>query len=139
MGKSFERKYFSSENVGKTLNGIVDYWDKMAKSVEGKGKVIGQETYDAFEPGYNKSKVVGMGPYARLAYEDSVKKTKTRNVYDQSGNALFNKYNYEKNRWVNFANGKYEPSKYDKSEEAKLVRNILKKGRKATAEEMEFV
>lgn len=139
MGKSFERKYFSSENVGKTLNGIVDYWDKMAKSVEGKGKVIGQETYDAFEPGYNKSKVVGMGPYARLAYEDSVKKTKTRNVYDQSGNALFNKYNYEKNRWVNFANGKYEPSKYDKSEEAKLVRNILKKGRKATAEEMAFV
>lgn len=139
MGKSFERKYFSSENVGKTLNGIVDYWDKMAKSVEGKGKVIGQETYVAFEPGYNKSKVVGMGPYARLAYEDSVKKTKTRNVYDQSGNALFNKYNYEKNRWVNFANGKYEPSKYDKSEEAKLVRNILKKGRKATAEEMAFV
>ena len=139
MGKSFERKYFSSENVGKTLNGIVDYWDKMAKSVEDKGKVIGQETYDAFEPGYNKSKVVGMGPYARLAYEDSVKKTKTRNVYDQSGNALFNKYNYEKNRWVNFANGKYEPSKYDKSEEAKLVRNILKKGRKATAEEMAFV
>lgn len=139
MGKSFERKYFSSENVGKTLNGIVDYWDKMAKSVESKGKVIGQETYDVFEPGYNKSKVVGMGPYARLAYEDSVKKTKTRNVYDQSGNALFNKYNYEKNRWVNFANGKYEPSKYDKSEEAKLVRNILKKGRKATAEEMAFV
>jgi len=105
---------------------MANYWDKMAKSVEGKGKAIGTEQYTVTEPGYDKSKIIGMGPWARLA-QGNVQKTKTRNVYDQSNNSKYNQYIYERDRWANFGNtGQYQVSKYDTSKEAAEVRKIMK-------------
>lgn len=139
VANNFDRKRFAPDSATKTINGIVEYWDKMAKSVEGKGKLIKTEDYVEYEPGLNRSKIVGAGPYARLAYEDNVAKKKTRNIYDQTNNALYKKYMHEKERWLKFVNGEYEPSIYDKSKEAAAVRQILKKGNKATTQEKAFV
>lgn len=121
-----EEKLFGRKTTVQSIAGMADYWDKMAKSVEDKGNVIGTEQYTVTEPGYDKSKIVGMGPWARL-YQGDVQKTKTRNVYDQSNNAKYNQYIYERDRWANFGNtGQYQVSKYDTSKEAAEVRKIMK-------------
>lgn len=121
-----EEKLFGSKTTAQSIAGMANYWDKMAKSVEEKGKAIGTEQYTVTEPGYDKSKIIGMGPWARLAQGD-VQKTKTRNVYDQSNNSKYNQYIYERDRWANFGNtGQYQVSKYDTSKEAAEVRKIMK-------------
>jgi len=82
MQRNLENKKFGRNSLESTISSFATYWDNMAKSVENKGKILRKEEYTENEPGYNKSKVVGMGPYARLAYEDNVPKKKTRNIYD---------------------------------------------------------
>lgn len=144
MQRNLENKRFGRNSIADTISSFASYWDNMAKSVENKGKLLRKEEYTENEPGYNRSKVVGMGPYARLAYEDSVPKKKTRNIYDQSNNGVYKRYIHERDRWNHYLKtGYYVPSAYDKSPEAQQVRNILRKIQKnpksITAKENEFL
>lgn len=137
VAKNFDHKQFSPGQSLKTLNGIVSYWDKMAKSVENKGKLIKTVEVDGplKEHVYFGGSSVGAAGFSRVKLPTK----ETKKIYDNSQNKLYAKYMYEKERWLKFANGEYEPSKYDKSEEAKVVRSILKKGRNASASERAFV
>lgn len=144
MDLNFEQKRFGRENVGNTLNGIVQYWDKMAKSYEANGKIVGREKYKEDVPTQQGAFVPGMTTPTRST--TGIKQVeKERNVYNQKNNASYNKAIYERDRWSNFAHGNYYPSRYDtrKTEDGKyvvhVIRDILKKGKDATPVELSIL
>lgn len=143
MNVNFENKNFG-KSIYKTIGGIAEYWDKMAKSVEGKGKILSTKEIE----GPSKSHTYfGGSSIGNVAMSTVDVPTKVKeHTYDQKENKLYNKYVYERNRWIDFANGKYSPSKYDTRKDPKtgryvvnIVRDILKKGNKATPDEILFV
>ena len=129
MQKNFENKAFGAGSVGNTTASFADYWDKMMTSVENKGRVVGHKeettTKNVKIPGFGATPFGdfhAVGPNTGKATEKT-----TKPVYDQSQNALYKKYSYEKQRWLKFGQtGEYAPSIYDKSKEAAEVRRIIK-------------
>lgn len=143
MSFNFENKYFGQQNVGKTFGNIIDYWNKMAKSVEGKGKIIKTEEVDGPTKRHTYFGGSSIGTLATSTVDVPTKETK--NTYDQSNNALHKKYTYERDRWSNFSNGNYYPSKYDttKTSDGKylyqIINGIIKKGDKASPAEIQLL
>lgn len=130
-----EEKLFGRKTVGQSIAGITDYWDKMAKSVEGEGTVKSKETvtdYVSRPVGKNSFSRYTFGGLPTFKYKGSeeynnIPTEKTITTYDQSNNAKYNQYTYERDRWANFGNtGQYQVSKYDTSKEAAEVRRIMK-------------
>lgn len=142
-----DRKLFSLGNRGTSLNGILSYWDKMMESVKGKGKVIGEKEVDKpVSKGIVTPSPYGVFPSVGIAKTNIVTEKGKENVYDQSSNALYKQYAYEKARWANMINGNYYPSKYDtrKTEDGKnyivpIINRIIKKGKNATPEELNLL
>ena len=134
VNQHVEDKLFGRKTVGQSIAGIADYWDKMAKSVESQGTVKNKETITDYA-----SKPVDKTSFTRYTFgglptfryngseEFKIPTEKTITTYDQSNNAKYNKYIYERDRWANFGNtGQYQVSKYDTSKEATEVRKIMK-------------
>lgn len=129
-----EDKLFGRKTVGSSIAGIANYWDKMAKSVEPKGKVVGEEVTNEkvpMERPKNSFSKYMFGGLPQLQYSGSdtyVANKENKTVkYDQTKNSQYNKYVYERDRWLHFGNtGEYQVSKYDTSKEAAQVRKILK-------------
>lgn len=148
IGWNFQNKQSGPDAAANTFNSILGYWDKMMKSVESKGKVAGQKDVDVpVSKGIVTPSPYGAGPNSfSIAKTNVVTEKGKENVYDQSNNALYKKYAYEKARWSNFASGNYYPSRYDKTMMGdgktpayKEINRILKKGDKATPEEIRFL
>lgn len=144
MNKNFEEKNYGKESVAKTFSGIIDYWDKVAKSYESQGKVTGSEKYTEETRRLEGGFVPGMTMSTASRYGTKTEE-KERPTYDQKNNASYNKAMYEKGRWSNFVNGNYYPSRYDtrKTSDGKyivhIIRDIIKKGDKATPQELAFL
>ena len=144
IDKDRDRKQFSPGNRANTFNNILSYWDKMIESVKGKGKVVGEKDVDKrVQKGVVTPSPFGISPSVGIAKTNIVTEKGKENVYDQSSNALYKKYSYEKARWANMINGNYYPSKYDtrKTEDGKhnivpIINKIIKKGKDATPEEL---
>lgn len=144
MDSHFEDKNFGPETAKNTIAGIIDYWDKTAKSYEPNGKVTGSEKYKEEKNILEGSYVPGM-TISRASKYGTKTEEKERNTYDQKDNPSYNKAVYEKSRWANFANGNYYPSRYDtrKTDDGEyivnIVRDIIRKGDKATDQEKMFL
>lgn len=130
-----EEKLFGSKTTAQSIAGMADYWDKMAKSVESQGTVKSKETttdYVSRPVEKNSFSRYTFGGLPTFRYDGSeeyknIPTEKTTVTYDQSNNAKYNQYVYERDRWVNYGNtGKYQVSKYDTSKEADEVRKIMK-------------
>ena len=130
-----EEKLFGSKTTAQSIAGMADYWDKMAKSVESQGTVKSKETttdYVSRPVEKNSFSRYTFGGLPTFRYDGSeeyknIPTEKTTVTYDQSNNAKYNQYTYERDRWVNFGNtGQYQVSKYDTSKEAAEVRKIMK-------------
>lgn len=116
MQKNFENKVYGSSTAANTIAGFADYWDKMMSTVENKSKITGYNTEKSTK------RVFGVGMPTR-----DIPVEKKTPIYDHSGNALYKKYNYEKQRWIKYGEtGEYTPSIYDKSKDAAEVRRIIK-------------
>lgn len=144
MDLNFEKKIAGQNNYEKTFGSIVDYWDKMAKSVENKGKVIGTKQVE--ETSTKPITQAYPSPFGGGLHFSTTKNTRTENTYDQSKNKLYKKYIYERDRWAKFYNDrKYEPSKYDTRKTAdgkyivNIIRGIIEKGDKATPQERQIL
>ena len=141
MNSNFENKRFGRETYANTFNGIINYWDKMAKSFESNGKVTGTEKYKEEKQVVNGAFVPGMTSFFGTKMGTKTEE-KERTLRDQKNNASYNKAMYEKGRWSNFANGNYYPSRYDtrKTSDGKylvqVINGIIKKGKNATPQEM---
>ena len=144
MNANFEQKQIGRESVGNTFATIIDYWDRMAKRVENRGKVIGTEKYTEEKTRTEGAFIPGMTTPTR-SMSGIKTEEKERPVYNQKENTAYNKASYEKSRWSNFYNGNYYPSKYDtrKMEDGTyvvhVIRDIIKKGNNATPEEIRFL
>lgn len=149
MQENFINKVFGSrgatsgQQIANFAVDIANYWDKMAKSVEDKGKIVGyrdeQSSKKISLPSFG---VTGFGDFhVNKANSGVAIETKKVPIYDQSSNGYHKKYTRERDRWIEFAKtGKYAPSIYDKSDEAKIVRKILKKNPKTvSAQEQAYV
>lgn len=142
-----DRKLFSLGNRSTSLNDILSYWDKMMESVKDKGKVVGEKDVDKHvRKGVITPSPYGVSPSVGIAKTNVVTEKGKENVYDQSSNALYKQYAYEKARWANMINGNYYPSKYDtrKTEDGKnyivpIINRIIKKGKSATPEELNLL
>lgn len=146
MNANFEKKQIGRESVGNTFATIIDYWDRMAKSVENQGKVTGQRDVDKqVAKGIVTPSPYGVSPSVGIAKTVYTTEKGKENVYDQSQNSSYNVYQYEKSRWSNFYNGNYYPSRYDtrKMSDGRyvvhVIRDIIKKGNNATPEEIAFL
>lgn len=128
-----EDKLFGRKTAGESIASLADYWDKMAKSVEQKGKVVGEEVTNEkvpMERPKNSFSKYMFGGLPQLQYSGSdtyVANKENKTVkYDQTKNSQYNKYVYERDRWLHFGNtGEYQVSKYDTSKEASEVRKIM--------------